>query len=68
MTTAVVEVPAAPAHAQRGMVYCPICTHAVQASVLPARRGRIIVQPGQRCPRCSSHLDAAVVLRVERAA
>jgi predicted nucleic acid-binding Zn ribbon protein len=48
-------------------VHCPICTHTVPATVLA--QGKIVrVKPGQKCPRCSSALDAAYVLRFDRAA
>lgn len=53
-------------------VYCPACTHTVEAkSVSVYRRGYRITHatvPGQKCPRCGGSLDAAVVLRTEAAA
>jgi len=55
---------AAEAH---GYVYCPICTHTVPATVVPVRRGHAVKQ-GQKCPRCASTLDPAVVVRVDQAA
>ncbi len=45
----------------RGSVYCLICTHTVEAEVVPAGR-KMFVRSGQKCPRCSSALDAAYVL------
>ena len=48
-------------------VYCPICTHTVEAEVVATRK-RTFVKPGQRCARCSSSLDAAYVLGNDRAA
>ena len=48
-------------------VHCPICTHTVHATVLAQGRS-LRVKPGQKCPRCSSSLDAAYVLRFDRAA
>jgi uncharacterized protein (UPF0212 family) len=48
-------------------VHCPICTHTVHATVLAQGRS-VRVKPGQKCPRCSSSLDAAYVLRLDRAA
>jgi hypothetical protein len=45
-----------------GLVYCPSCTHSVPASVTPAKRAHKVL-PGQRCSRCSSKLDAAVVIK-----
>ena len=51
----------------KGTVYCPICTHTVPATVLSA--GRVVkVAPGQKCPRCSSTLDAGCVLQIQQAA
>ena len=45
----------------RSSVYCLICTHTVEADVVPAGR-KMFVRSGQKCPRCSSALDAAYVL------
>jgi len=50
-----------------GEVYCPCCTHTVEASVAIQRRSASTV-PGQKCPQCGSALDAAAVVFVERAA
>lgn len=50
-----------------GAVHCPICTHTVEARVVMSRK-RSQVKPGQKCPRCSSSLDAAYVLGFGRAA
>jgi endogenous inhibitor of DNA gyrase (YacG/DUF329 family) len=51
----------------KGQVHCPICTHTVQAEIdLKGRYAR--VAPGQRCPRCSSSLDVAVVVQIPEAA
>lgn len=50
-----------------GMVHCPMCTHTVSATVEADRRSAR-VKAGQKCPRCHSTLDAAFVVRVERAA
>jgi hypothetical protein len=52
-----------------GYVLCPICTHTVPASVewktkIKAAR----VTAGQRCPRCKSSLDVAVVIQLPQAA
>ena len=50
-----------------GQVHCPICTHTVPAGVdLQGRKVRVI--PGQRCPRCSATLDAAMVIQIPAAA
>jgi uncharacterized protein (UPF0212 family) len=51
----------------KGSVYCPLCTHTVQATVLHAGRS-VKVTPGQKCPRCQSSLDAGYVVRLDRAA
>lgn len=50
-----------------GAVHCPICTRTVEARIITRSR-RCEVKPGQRCPRCGSSLDAAAVLRFDRAA
>ncbi len=48
-------------------VYCPMCTHTVGAKVIfNGRTSRVV--PGQKCSRCASSLDAAYVVRVDRAA
>ncbi len=50
-----------------GQVHCPICTHTVPADIdLRGKYAR--VAPGQRCPRCSSSLDVAVVIQIPEAA
>ncbi len=51
----------------RGSVYCLICTHTVEADVVPVGR-RTFVRSGQKCPRCASSLDAAYVVVQQRAA
>ncbi len=51
----------------KGWVYCPICTHTVEAQVVLLPRGAR-VKPGERCPRCGSSLDAAAVVRYGAAA
>jgi hypothetical protein len=43
------------------LVHCPSCTHNVPASIEVVKK-RIRVVAGQKCPRCHSPLDAAVVL------
>jgi hypothetical protein len=53
--------------ATSGQAYCPICTHTVPAAIdILGKRAR--VSPGQRCPRCSAALDAAIVVQVPAAA
>lgn len=50
-----------------GMAHCPICTHTVPTSIdIIGKQMR--VSPGQRCPRCSSPLDVAIVVQVAEAA
>jgi uncharacterized Zn finger protein (UPF0148 family) len=50
-----------------GGVYCPICTHTVEAEVQTA--GKLVrVKPGQKCSRCAASLDAGYVLRHQQAA
>ncbi len=53
--------------AMPGKVYCPICTHTVEAEVVAVEQGlrrKIQVVKGQRCRRCNATLDAAYVLDV----
>jgi hypothetical protein len=64
MSTAIIEKKEVKAP---GAVYCPLCTHTVQATVTYTSRSAHVT-PGQRCPRCSSSLDAGYVIRVNRAA
>ncbi len=70
--TNVKTMPAPSAVAIPAEVYCPICTHTVPANVTLVRNaaGKRVAKAltGQRCPRCSSPLDAAFVVRVTRAA
>jgi hypothetical protein len=48
-------------------VYCPMCTHTVDATV--EQQGRHTkVKRGQKCPRCSGALDAGYVMYLQRAA
>jgi hypothetical protein len=51
----------------RSSVYCLICTHTVEADVVPVGR-RLFVRSGQKCARCASSLDAAYVVGQQRAA
>jgi hypothetical protein len=51
----------------KGQVHCPICTHTVPADIdLKGRYARVV--RGQKCPRCSSSLDVAVVVQIPEAA
>ena len=52
---------------KRQRVYCPICTHTVDAMITYTPQSARVT-PGQKCARCSSSLDAGYVLRVDRAA
>lgn len=49
------------------IVYCPMCTHTVEADVV-LKGKRIVVDAGQKCSHCHSSLDAGYVMRRERAA
>ncbi len=51
----------------KGLAYCPICTHTVEATVVYGGR-KAYVKPGTKCPRCASSLEAGVVIRTEPAA
>jgi hypothetical protein len=57
----------APATTTTAKVYCPMCTHTVDATVeLDSKRSH--VKRGQRCPRCSGSLDAGYIMYLQRAA
>jgi hypothetical protein len=50
-----------------GKVYCTLCTRTVDAQVMVQsnqvyRKASLRVVSGQKCPRCSSSLDAAFVV------
>jgi hypothetical protein len=50
-----------------GKVYCTLCTRTVDAEIivqpnLVYRKANLKVAAGQKCPRCSSSLDAAFVV------
>ena len=50
-----------------GAAHCPICTHTVPADIdMKGKMPR--VRAGQRCPRCQSSLDVAVVVQFPEAA
>jgi Zn ribbon nucleic-acid-binding protein len=50
-----------------GQAHCPICTHTVTADIdLKGKFAR--VAPGQKCPRCASSLDVAIVIQIPEAA
>jgi len=48
-------------------VYCPMCTHTVDATVETHARN-LRVKRGQKCARCSGSLDAGYIMYLERAA
>jgi hypothetical protein len=53
----------------KGTAHCPICTHNVPADIELRGKGKFArVTPGQRCPRCRSSLDVAVVIQIPEAA
>ena len=48
-------------------VYCPICTHTVEGTVVS--NGKTAkVKPGQKCSRCSASLDPGYIMRLDKAA
>ena len=51
----------------RGTVYCPMCTHTVDATIIVGRRSSY-VKPGQKCARCHASLDAGYVMKLDQAA
>jgi len=51
----------------QGLAHCPICTHTVPAQIdLRGKYARVAA--GQKCPRCGSSLEVAVVIQVPEAA
>jgi hypothetical protein len=55
------------AHRAKALVYCPICTHTVQAEA-GLQGKKPLVTPGQKCPRCASAHDAGLVIQFQEAA
>ncbi len=51
----------------KAFVYCPICTHTVEGTVVSNRK-TAKVKPGQKCSRCTASLDAGYIMRLDRAA
>lgn len=50
-----------------GLAHCPMCTHTVPAEIdLKGKRARVAA--GQKCPRCGSCLEVAVVIHIPEAA
>jgi uncharacterized protein (UPF0212 family) len=66
MPTVTME-PKAKSAGAKGAVYCPMCTHTVEAMIVFNPRS-LRVAPGQKCPRCAASLDAGYVMRTDRAA
>jgi transposase-like protein len=52
---------------ETGKVYCPMCTHTVEA-LIEHHAKHSISKPGQKCPRCSGSLDAGYIFRLRQAA
>jgi len=51
----------------KGFVYCPICTHTVEGTVVS--NGKVAkVKTGQKCSRCAASLDPGYIMRLDRAA
>lgn len=50
-----------------GVLYCPICTRYVDGEITRVGK-KVIAVAGQKCPRCSSSLDAATVVKIPQAA
>ena len=51
----------------KAFVYCPICTHTVEAEVV--HKGKhAYAKPGQKCARCAASLDAGYIMPMDRAA
>lgn len=52
---------------ETGKVYCPMCTHTVEAQITRDDR-HAFVKPGQKCAHCSAALDAGYIFKPRRAA
>ena len=63
----VAEMEVTPSSSVPAVLYCPICTRYVDGDVRRVAK-KFIATPGQKCPRCSSPLDAATVVQVRQAA
>jgi hypothetical protein len=51
----------------KGQAHCPICTHTVPADIeFKGKYPRVAA--GQKCPRCKSSLEVAVVVQFSEAA
>jgi hypothetical protein len=62
-----VQLKAAPIHESKAFLYCPICTHTVEGTVVTQGKS-IKVKTGQKCSRCSAALDPAYIMRLAQAA
>lgn len=51
----------------KGFVYCPICTHTVEGTIVTTGKSAK-VKHGQKCSRCSAALDPGYIMRMDRAA
>ena len=50
-----------------GLAHCPMCTHTVPAEIdLRGKYARVAA--GQKCARCGSSLEVAVVIQIPEAA
>jgi hypothetical protein len=54
-------------HHLQGLAHCPICTHTVPAEI-DFNGKKVRVAAGQKCPRCGSSLEVAVVVQIPEAA
>ena len=59
--------PPVPSYETKAFVYCPICTHTVEGTVVATGK-TAKVKPGQKCSRCSAALDPAYIMHMDRAA
>ena len=66
-TTQQNAVPITRTNAHAAKVYCPMCTHTVDAQIEHVGK-RAQVQAGQKCPRCAASLDAGFIFHIDRAA
>jgi transcription elongation factor Elf1 len=62
-----VEMKTLPENHTHGLAHCPMCTHTVPAQIdLKGKHARVAA--GQKCPRCGSSLEVAVVIHIPEAA
>jgi hypothetical protein len=61
------EMKTLPENHTHGLAHCPMCTHTVPAQIdLRGKHARVAA--GQKCPRCGSSLEVAVVIHIPEAA